>query len=346
MAIKIDKHKRIGVAPYTSPQIINESVGVGYVFIPEDRNRDDFVDTCFRTMRMSVIDDNGNPIHNCYVTKEVLQQIRFPRNAGEIGDSVVWVCKPFLAQPVVVGTFVTSDEPDFRSDQELRVLKQWNQGAIDIHGSSKEGFLTIDVRGEVSGDFQLNILGNDASRCRVFSTGDVDISANGKVKIQAYKEFEVGVESVIDEKTTYKKSILANQDTIEAVADYSTEDETKFLKTTISKEGRVTEITLGETEYKSEISGDKAEVVFKDCKITMEDKRVEVVQDGISIELKDGKIALKNNGTGLNDILKKIVDAVETLTVSTANGPSGTPLPPTIQRTTELKQLLSNFFNG
>ena len=344
--IKIRRVRKTGVAPYTDPKTINESVGVGYVFVPEDRDRDEFVNTCFRTMRMSVIDDNGNPIHNCYITKEVLQQIRFPRNSGEIGDPVVWVSKPFLAQPVVVGTFVTSDEPDDRSDQELRVLKQWNQGTIDIHGSSKEGFLTIDVRGEVCGNFQLNILGNEASECNVFSTGNLGISANGKVSVKAFQELEAGVESVIDEKTTYKKSIVANKDKIEAVADYSTEDETKSLKTTISEEGVVTEINLGDTEYKNTIDEGKSEVSFKDCKITMEDKRVEVSQGKISIELKNGKITVKNNGTGLNDILGKLVDAIKTLTVATAMGPSGTPLPPTIQKTVELEQLLNQFFNG
>lgn len=344
--IRIRRNRRSGVAPYTNPRIINESVGVGYVFVPEDRNRDDFVDTCFRTMRMSVIDDNGNPIHNCYITKEVLQQIRFPRNAGEIGDPVVWVCKPFLAQPVVIGTFITSDEPDFRSDQELRVLKQWNQGTIDIHGSPKEGFLTIDVRGEVAGNFQLNVLGNETSELNIYSTGNVAVSANGKVSVKAFEELAVGVDSVIDKKTTYKKSIVANKDTIEAVADYSTEDETKALKTTISEEGVTTEVTLGDTEYKNTLDKDKSEVSFKDCKITMEDKRVEVAQDNILIELKNGKITVKNNGTGLNDILSKIIDAIKTITVSTAMGPSGTPLPPTIQKTKQLEQLLNQFFNG
>mgnify|MGYP006920888275 FL=1 len=53
-----------------------------------------------------------------------------------------------------------------------------------------------------------------------------------------------------------------------------------------------------------------------------------------------------NNSTGMNELMTKIVDAVKTLTVSTAVGPSGTPLPPTIQKTTELEQLLKKFFNS
>ena len=345
MAIKIIKRKRVGVAPYTNQSIINESVGVGYIFIPEDRDRDEFVDTCFRTMRMSVMDDNGNPIHNCYLTKEVIQNIRFPRNAGEIGDAVVWVCKPFLAQPVIIGTFVTSDEPDFRSDQELRILKQWNQGAIDIHGSSKEGYLTIDVRGAVAGNFQLNVLGDESSRCSVFSTGGVDVAANGKVSVRAYEEAEIGVESVIDDETTHRKAIRANRDTIEAVADYSSGDEVRLLKTTISESGVKTEVTLGETEYRSAVDEDHSEVAFGASSVALEKDRIEVTQDTISIELRDGKISIKNNGTGLNEIISKLLDAVKTLTVATGMGPSGTPLPPTIQKAVAVEQLLNNFFN-
>ena len=63
------------------------------------------------------------------------------------------------------------------------------------------------------------------------------------------------------------------------------------------------------------------------------------------IEISNGKMAIINGGTGLNELLTKIVDAIATLTVSTAVGPSGTPLPPTIEKTTELNSLLKQFFN-
>lgn len=63
-----------------------------------------------------------------------------------------------------------------------------------------------------------------------------------------------------------------------------------------------------------------------------------VSQDKVSIELTGNKASLKNDSTGLKTILKDLFTAIKSLTVSTGVGPSGTPLPPTIQKVTALEQ--------
>ena len=70
-----------------------------------------------------------------------------------------------------------------------------------------------------------------------------------------------------------------------------------------------------------------------------------VEQGGISIELTGNKASLKNASTGLKTILNDILNAIKTLTVSTAVGPSGTPLPPTIAKVTALEQNTEQLFN-
>ena len=70
-----------------------------------------------------------------------------------------------------------------------------------------------------------------------------------------------------------------------------------------------------------------------------------VAQDKVIIELTGNKASLKNDSTGFKTILKDILTAIKTLTVSTGVGPSGTPLPPTIQKITELEQKTDQLFN-
>lgn len=70
-----------------------------------------------------------------------------------------------------------------------------------------------------------------------------------------------------------------------------------------------------------------------------------VEQNGVAIELTGNKASLKNDSTGLKTILNDLLMAIKTLTVSTAVGPSGTPLPPTIQKVTALEQKVSNLLN-
>ncbi len=51
----------------------------------------------------------------------------------------------------------------------------------------------------------------------------------------------------------------------------------------------------------------------------------------VIIDSTDSKISIKNSGISLVDLFGSIMDIITNLTVSTPNGPSGTPLPPTIQ---------------
>lgn len=73
---------------------------------------------------------------------------------------------------------------------------------------------------------------------------------------------------------------------------------------------------------------------------------IEYVQDGLTvfIDSTDGKVQIKNNLTSLIDLFTGVYDAINQLTVATNIGPSGTPLPPTIQAIAQLnmktKQLL------
>ncbi|WP_300727032.1 hypothetical protein [uncultured Rikenella sp.] len=48
-------------------------------------------------------------------------------------------------------------------------------------------------------------------------------------------------------------------------------------------------------------------------------------------QISDNKASLKNDSNDLKTILNDILTAIQNLTVSTAMGPSGTPLPPTVQ---------------
>ena len=73
--------------------------------------------------------------------------------------------------------------------------------------------------------------------------------------------------------------------------------------------------------------------------------KVLVLASGAELSIDDaGKVALLNGSAGLKEILAAIIEMVKTLTVSTAMGPSGTPLPPTIQQATQLETDISALF--
>lgn len=70
--------------------------------------------------------------------------------------------------------------------------------------------------------------------------------------------------------------------------------------------------------------------------ITWKHKDMEVEIDSVT-----GKVSVKNGKVSLVDLFNSLHDIINELTVSTPAGPSGTPLPPTVQALAKFKQDLS-----
>lgn len=68
-------------------------------------------------------------------------------------------------------------------------------------------------------------------------------------------------------------------------------------------------------------------------------EKLEYMQEGLNvmIDSTDGKVSVKNEKTSLVTIMKDLAALLKQLTVSTPNGPSGTPLPPTVQAITKFE---------
>ena len=75
--IKIRNIGKPGVSPAFKRTTTQQTTGFGYVMIPDGVDRDQFVATCFRKCRITIIDDSsGSIIHDCYITNEALQNIK------------------------------------------------------------------------------------------------------------------------------------------------------------------------------------------------------------------------------------------------------------------------------
>ena len=59
---------------------------------------------------------------------------------------------------------------------------------------------------------------------------------------------------------------------------------------------------------------------------------IKYTQDGLVVEIDSvaGKVDIKNDKTSMTKLFASLCDIISKITVSTPNGPSGTPLPPTI----------------
>lgn len=345
--LRITKTGKAGVSPQQKHGTANQLIGMGYIFVPDGVDRTQYIETCFRKKRVDVIgDSDGTVFIDCYILQEALQNIQFPEESGKMGSPVVWVSMPLFSQPVVIGTFPNTTKIPIRGEEEFSVRRTFKKGMVSIEGDAKDGTLVINVKGNEFGVVKVAVEGGENSVMDVFSEGNVRIAANKEIAVTAY---EILKTKVVDPETMNESGLEATKDTVTMKSTYGdaeNEDDRDFTSTTVTKDGFVTETKIGDVSYKQTVNKDKNELVFQDCSITFEDGTLTLKQGEATLEIKDNKISFTNNGTGLNDILSKLNSAIQNLTVSTSTGPSGTPLPPTVQATTEISQLLNNFFNG
>lgn len=365
-----------GVTPVTA-DLGGQSVGLARVIVPSGVDRDQYVADCYRTGRIDLYDESqGTYLKQCYATNEVLANLKFPRGVGDIGDPVVWVAQPTIFnRPMVVGTFPSGDRMRLGTDQTIEIHKEWDKGYVDVTADAKDGSLNVVVHGQEKsgGTVRVSVLGDEKSILEVKSDGLVSVESGKELRVRSYEKIDIQLENPDNLDQT---GVVVTKDSVDIAANYSVDEENaekvNYTKTHITKDGVSCEEYFCEdddvTKYnvdinkegfiaKSAIKGDEVQfthiitdeeyrIEFKDIIFSLKE-RFAVLQQGedTKIELKEGKVAIINSGTGMNDILSLLVDTIEKLTVATSMGPSGTPLPPTIQATTQLKQKLNQFFN-
>ena len=365
-----------GVTPVTA-DLGGQSVGLARVIVPSGVDRDQYVADCYRTGRIDLYDESqGTYLKQCYATNEVLANLRFPRGVGDIGDPVVWVAQPIIFnRPMVVGTFPSGDRMRLGTDQTIEIHKEWDKGYVDVTADAKDGSLNVVVHGQEKsgGTVRVSVLGDEKSILEVKSDGLVSVESGKELRVRSYEKIDIQLENPDNLDQT---GVVVTKDSVDIAANYSVDEENaekvNYTKAHITKNGVSCEEYFCEnddvTKYnvdinkegfiaKSAIKDDKVQfthtITDEECKIEFKDiiftlkEKLAVLQQGedTKVELKEGKVAIINSGTGMNDILSLLVDTIEKLTVATSMGPSGTPLPPTIQATTQLKQKLNQFFN-
>lgn len=86
------------------------SSGTGYLIIPSDVNRDDYIKLAYQTGRVILVEDFGNIIKDALVPVHVLKELVFPTTSNQRGSLVSWQNIPVRNQVIVTGILLKSGE--------------------------------------------------------------------------------------------------------------------------------------------------------------------------------------------------------------------------------------------
>jgi len=205
------------------------SCGVGFVIVPPDVTRQEYIDRCYSTETISMMSQSGGmSFNNVPVSQDALGYIEFPEK-GKFGSMVVFVFHPKLSKPIVIAALSKGNEMYGLNWKQFKHFKSEGNNYISVIGDGKRGTLCVTLRGEENngggkvyislaepskkGQFTLSVQG-DVS----IIGNNISLSAEG-IKIDCKEDFEVSSNKAIvsaEEKVSlgkenYEPIVLGNK---------------------------------------------------------------------------------------------------------------------------------------
>lgn len=256
------------------------STGFGYVIIPNDLNRRQYLSRYYRTGLAMIVTSFNEVVKNVKIPNHLLQEVQFPELPGEYGSLISWNNVPNSNQVVVTGMY--------QSPGEMFIGKEgvWKE----VRSVSGEGTIstTLDINTKTRIVSSKNDEGVDgglvfvsksdvgSARFALYNNGVVKIEADDRIGFFAENKIEITIGSE-------NSSVL-----------------------TIQSDG-----TLRYTDqHGNELSISEGEIV----------------QEAKTIKLGAKAEQPAILGDEWETLESRIINAIKSITVPTALGPSGTPI--------------------
>ena len=195
-------------------------VDIGYVIIPTNVDRDEFVEHCFAAEQISIAAAGGKAIiHNCYIDKFTLQQITFPKTSDELGDAVIYNLNGFDNKPIIVGVLSRESQTQMLEEGEFKLERTFGEKIVSINGRAKTGVLNINISDiEDGADFVININGsgskftlNVEGEAVIYSDDKTSLISSNEIQLKSINNDDESVSTVTvlhDEIIIYPNKVL------------------------------------------------------------------------------------------------------------------------------------------
>jgi hypothetical protein len=199
--------------------------GIGYIMLPTDLDRDEYIKTCYRTGTVSIIGEEGFDVaHRVRIGKIAIQLIEFPNSSNELGSGVFWVKLANQEEPIITEVLFNQAEGLDNEEGDFTVSK----GDIDSNSSflltkdgkylisvssNKEGVAVVDIKAVSENETGLiNIFSNGI--LNISSTKETNVKSNGTVRVQGTNEDETELSEIVVENgkvTVLSEEIIHNE---------------------------------------------------------------------------------------------------------------------------------------
>ena len=166
--------------------IVNDNLpicGVGFVVVPSDLDRNEYIEDCYRTKTLTINGGFGfGFFRKVPCPLNVLENIDFPLE-NERGTAVIWL-KEEVTGNIVIANWLQGEEEYYQSGiGKKRILKKVDDKIIEILFNAEDSELFINLLGDSDNPSNLKIKVNSKNKDSVF-----DLTSDNKVSISAAKD--------------------------------------------------------------------------------------------------------------------------------------------------------------
>lgn len=215
-------------------------VGIGYVIIPSDVNRDEYIQHCYLNESVSIYPDTGGISYNdVKVSQNCLNYIEFPEKE-RLGSCVVYILHPTKKRPIIVSVLSKNDESLTLNYKLFKLTKSLKGNGVTITGDGSNGNLMINLDSEENEGGQIIINVNHSS-----GNGSVKLNVKGNIAIIS-KNLNLNLSENVNIKA--KEAILETDKTTIKAKEFITEGDKIKVKHK--------EVELGDKNLEAVVLGD------------------------------------------------------------------------------------------
>lgn len=212
------------------------SAGVGFVVVPSEVDRVQYINDCYRTNTLTINGGKGyGYFSGVHADINVMQNIKFPTDEENRGTPVVWVKDAVSQLPVIVavlrkqGEYYSLNENQFRlkrgtKTRNVEIFIDGSTSALDITilGDKEEpADINVKLSSEnadsvltVSCDNEINIIGDKAINVTTNKKATLKVTEKGEDKMSLSYELGVGLKY----KDEFENEVTAKEGQVDVIS--------------------------------------------------------------------------------------------------------------------------------
>ena len=196
----------------------NYPAGIGYIALPVDIDRSEYVKICLMTSTVSIRTEDGGFINRVPIGQLALNLIEFPEKPEQLGSPVVYVNEPIKNQLMIVDVYSQGESVQDLVEGQFKFKKRFGSSYVEISGSAKSKYIGITVNSESKGEFYVNVMNkNRDAKMRLEVSGDCDVVAYKNTNITSYGKNTLSSKS--DKDDNKSSTFTQSSDETEFVTD-------------------------------------------------------------------------------------------------------------------------------